>query len=147
MIKKVSTTLTSDAYGDGDVLGGVLSLEKTVTAGRITPILRQVMIQEASTAMPALDIFLLDSNVSSDTTITDNTIVDLDDADLVKIIGVVSTTASIMLNDNSVAVIPNLNIPINVADPHTGTLFILPVARAASVADPGAISFTFSFEA
>jgi len=146
MIKKISTSCSSDAYSDGDVINGILKIDYVCRSGRM-PILHSVMVQDGSTACPNIDLVLLDANLSSaTTTLTDNAICQIADSDLTHILGVVQITTFVKFDDNSVGFAGSLGIPVAAedpaADPH---LYVIPVARGTSPVDWTSLSFTFNF--
>jgi len=146
MIKKVSTSCTSDAYSDGDTINGIITIDYACRNGR-QPILHSVMVQDGSTACPNIDIVLLDATLSSaTTTLTDNAICQIADADLTHILGVAQITTFVKFDDNSVGWAGNLGIPVAAADPAADPhLYFIPVARGTGPVDWGSLSFTFNF--
>jgi hypothetical protein len=90
----------------------------------------------------ALDVVLFDSDPSA-TTFTDQAALDIADADLLKVIGVVSVTTWYAFADNSVGQARNLAIPVSSA----GSLYACLVSRATptfAAATDVTIRFLFS---
>lgn len=93
------------AYGTGDVLGNTSPIAIEVVRGKNgTGILQSLIIQDLSKQSIALDMVVFDSNPTA-TTFTDNSALDIADADITRVIGVVSVASTdyAEFNDNSVA--------------------------------------------
>jgi len=93
------------AYATGDVLGDTSPIAVEVVRGKNgTGILQSLIIQDLSKQSIALDMVVFDSNPTA-TTFTDNSALDIADADLPKVIGVVSVASTdyAAFNDSSVA--------------------------------------------
>jgi hypothetical protein len=101
-------------YGSGDVLGDKCPIKIEAAKSPFgTGIIHSVIIQDLSKQSGALDIVFFDSNPTA-TTFTDNAALDIADADLPKVIGVVSVLASdyAAFNDNSVATVKGISLPV-----------------------------------
>jgi len=102
------------AYGSGDVIGDKSPIEVELVRGDWeSGILHSVVVHDLSKQSAALDVVVFDSRPSA-TTFTDNAALDIADADLPKVIGVVSVTATdyAAFNDNSVATKTAISLPI-----------------------------------
>lgn len=115
---KVSGTdigVSGAAYGSGDVLGTTapIQLKNFVRGDSGTAAIQSLIVQDLSNQSGALDVVFFDSNPTA-TTFTDNSALDIADADITKIISVVSITSANYktFNDNCVAVLSGLSIPI-----------------------------------
>ena len=102
------------AYATGDVLGDLSPIQIEVVRGKNgTAILHSLIIQDLSKQSVAIDMVIFDSNPTA-TTFTDNSALDIADADLPKVIGVVSvlTGEYAAFNDSSVATKSGISLPI-----------------------------------
>lgn len=102
------------AYGSGDVLGDKCPIKiEAVRSQSDTGIIHSVIVQDLSNQSGAIDIVFFDSNPSS-TTFTDNAALDINDADLPKVIGIVSVVAADYKSfaDNAVATVKGIALPI-----------------------------------
>ena len=148
MIRKVSTTCTSSAYTTGMVINGQITIDNVFNSGRLAPILHSVMVQDASTACPNLDLFILDSAISTDvsTALGDAVEITLADADLTKIIGIVQITSFAHLANNSVGYATGIGLPLQAAYYASDkNLYFIPVVRGTSPVDWTSLTFTFNF--
>jgi hypothetical protein len=105
-IKTVTTQLTvstTPAYGAGDLVGGKVTLTDAVRISGGTGRIKSVMVSDLGKQSIGLDVIFFNSNPSG-TTFTDNAALDIADADITKVIAVVSvgTTSFAALSDNSV---------------------------------------------
>lgn len=148
MIRRVSTTTTSDAYTTGMVVNGALTIERFGNGPRISAILRQIIVKQTTTGVPDMDFIFLDSALSSDlTTLTNAAVVQINDTELTKIVGVASATASMLFEDNGIMFVTGLDVPMQLANPAADSnLYVIPVIRATSPVDWGDLEFTFVFE-
>lgn len=103
-------------YASGDLMGGKLTLSNAIRVAAGSGILQDIVVQDLTNQKAALDVVLFDSDPST-TTFTNNTALDVSDADLVRIIGHVSILASdyISFADNAVATKSGLAMPVDVA--------------------------------
>jgi hypothetical protein len=131
------------AYASGDVLGDQSPI--AVSVMRInngTAVLQSVVIGDLSNQSAALDLLIFDANPSG-STFTDNSPVDIADADLPKLIGTVSVAAAdyVAFADSSAAVLKGIALPIK-ANGAYNTVWVVPVTRGTPtyVADELSIS-------
>ena len=101
------------AYATGDTLGDKSPI--MIAPGRViggTGIIHSVTVQDLSKQSIALDVVIFDANPTG-TTFTDNSALDIADADLPKVIGIVTITAGdyAAFNDSSVAHVRGLSLP------------------------------------
>jgi hypothetical protein len=133
------------AYASGDLLGDQSPiLIKPLRSQTGTAILQSITIQDLSKQSLAIDVVFFDANPST-TTFTDNAALDIADADITKVIGVVSIVAGdyAAFADSSVATKSNIGLTLkSLASPTTGIYFCL-VTRGAPtyVADELSIQF------
>lgn len=136
------------AYATGDVIGDLSPITADVFRMEgnanvpASGVLQSIIIKDLSKQSLALDVFIFDANPSA-TTFTDNSALDIADADIDKVIGVVKIEASdyFASNDSSVAVKSGIGLPMSTA---TGTkIWFCLVSRGAPtyVADELSISF------
>lgn len=93
------------AYGDGDVIGDRAPIQVELVRNDYgTAVLQQVVIKDLSNQSADIDVIFFDSNPTA-TTFTDNAALDIADADIDKVLGIVSVVASdyAASNDSSVA--------------------------------------------
>ena len=132
---------TTPAYTAGDSIGGKLTLTKIVDPRKsinATPsavptffgsgIIQSIVLVDQAKQSLAVDILFFNSDPSA-TTFTDNAVLDVADADLLKAIGHVSILAAdyTALNDNSLATKTNLGIAFNTTG--STTLYAAIIAR------------------
>jgi hypothetical protein len=118
------------AYGTGDVIGTTSPIKIEPVRGVYgTGVLHSIIVQDLSNQSGAIDLVIFDSNPTA-TTFTDNGALDIADADLPKVIGVVSVTSTDYASfaDSSVATITNLGLLIK-SLATTPNLWICPVSR------------------
>ncbi len=108
----------SPNYASGDLLGAKLSFANAVRgSGNHTGLIQAVIITDLEKQSIETDLIFFDTDPSN-TTFTDNDALDIDDTDLLTIIGVATVADWSALNDNSVGQALNLAIPFNLG---TGT--------------------------
>ena len=97
-----------------------------------TGVLQSISVQDLSKQNGALDIVFFDSNPTA-TTFTDNTALDIADADLPKVIGSVSITSSdyASFSDNSVATKVNIGLVLKSYSTTDNYIWIALVSRDA----------------
>lgn len=82
------------AYASGDVLGDQCPIKVELVRGKYgTGIIQSVITQDLSNQSGAYDIVVFDSNPTA-TTFTDNSALDINDADLPKVLGVINVAAA-----------------------------------------------------
>lgn len=118
------------AYASGDVLGSGSPIKVELVRGNFgSGIVQSIITQDLSNQSGAYDIVFFDSNPTS-TTFTDNAALDIADADLPKVIGVVNVVAGdyAAFNDSAVGTTLSQQIAIKAAtnSPH---LWIALVSR------------------
>lgn len=111
------------AYGSGDVLGtgNPIALE-VLTTPNGTAILQSLVINDLDKLDGAIDVVVFNDNPTA-TTFTDNAALDINDADLTKVIhSGVSVTASNYkdFNDNSSATVTGVGCPVKNASATDG---------------------------
>lgn len=112
----VTPTIETSQYVTGDLVGEKLTFSGAFLGqnGPSTGVVQSIVLKDADKKSAALDIVLFDSDPSG-TTFTDNAAFDVADADLTKIVGVVSLTTYFAFNDNSVSYSGDLNMPFEIA--------------------------------
>jgi hypothetical protein len=93
VVSVTPTVSTSPAYTAGDLVGGKMTFANVIRAASESSILRQVIITDLAMQSAELDLILFDADPSG-TTFTDNAAFDIADADLVKIIGILTLAAA-----------------------------------------------------
>jgi hypothetical protein len=145
MIIKVSGAavgVTTTQYGSGDLMGNKIALTNanaTNPAGLLTFITAQDLTKQDG----AFDVVFFDADPSA-TTFTENSALDIADADLTKVIAVVKIIATDYadFNDNSTATKSSLGgIPFNAAA--GGTLYACLVSRDTKTYGANELSLAF----
>lgn len=135
VIAKVTPAIETGAYASGDLIGELLTLSSVlhkpsgVGLARRGGMIQHVLLMDAAKQDVAIDVVFFSANPAA-TTFTDNAALDIDDADLDKIIGVVSLTTYFDFADSAVAQALNLALPF-VADESATDLYACLVARGA----------------
>lgn len=140
--------VSSAAYATGDVIGDLSPITADVfrmegtTNVPASGVLQSIIIKDLSKQSLAIDVVIFNANPSA-TTFTDNSALDIADADIDKVIGVVSVLASdyAAFNDSSVATKTGIGLPVSTA---SGTkIWFCLVSRGAPtyVADELSIAF------
>ena len=119
-------TLSTAPYTAGDLLGTLLTCAAARVAGQGLVILH-VSATDLGLQDKPLDVVFFDSNPSA-TTFTDNSALDVADADLPKVVGFVNlgTANYADFADNSIATKPSVDLGAN---PASGTLWYCAVTR------------------
>lgn len=146
MIVKISGAtvgVDANAYSSGDLLGTKLTLSSVLPFANNEPYLFDVVVQDLTAQKSALDVILFDADPTG-TTFTNNGALDIADADLPKIIGVVSVAATDYVDfaDSSVACVSKV-IAVN---PASGkNLYACLVARGTPTYAANELSIAFGF--
>ncbi len=122
--QNVTVEATPD-YSTGDLVGGLLTLTHPIADGNGTStyptggLIHQVLITDLAKQSVDKDVVFFDTNPSN-TSFTENAALDINDTDLLNVIGVVTVETWFSFNDNSVGQALNLAIP-----------FVLPASATA----------------
>lgn len=144
---KVSGTqvgVTGSTYATGKVLGTKSPIAVEMVRGKNgTGILQSIVVQDLSAQSGAIDIIVFDSNPTA-TTFTDNTLLTVNDADIPKIIGIISITATNYgtFVDNCVATKAGIGLPIQSVS-NTPQIYICPLSRDAKTYVANELSLEF----
>jgi hypothetical protein len=108
--------VNTTAYADGDLVGGKITLTDIIPQ-RQGGILQSIELHDLDAQDAALILIIWDQNPSG-TTFTNNSALDVADADLPNIIGLVWIGASDYeaFADNSAACVQNIGMPVKAAD-------------------------------
>ena len=132
------------AYSAGDVIGDTSPIAVELVRGSNgTAILQSVISHDLSAQNAAFDIVFFDSNPTA-TTFTDNSAIDIADADLPKVIGVVNVVAGDYdaSADSSVATTLNQQIVLqNASDTNKVWIALISRGTPTYVADCLSVSF------
>lgn len=97
ILEPSSLTVDTAAYGDGDLIGkhtgGYLTFADACRVTGAGGVIRSAVIADAGAQSAAIDLILF-SAAPSASTLTDNAALDLDDADIARIAGVVAFAAA-----------------------------------------------------
>ena len=116
MIEQTLVVQTSPDYSAGDLVGGLLHIGGIAgeVPGSGVPLggglIQSVVITDLAILSIDKDIVFFDANPAA-TTFTENGALDIDDADLPKVIGTASLTSWVLFGDNAVSQVLNLGIP------------------------------------
>jgi len=131
------------AYASGDVLGDLSPIEipNFVRNAGGTGLVQSLVINDLSNQSGAIDVVFFDSEPTA-TTFTDNSALDIADADLPKVIAVVSVTSANYkaFADNCVAILSAIGFPIQSLD--NNSIWICPVSRDAKTYVADELSLT-----
>lgn len=113
-IKLITTAITVEAaaYATGELLGGKLTFSNALP-GNYRAVLRSVQLVDQANQKVDIDLVLFSSDPSG-TTFTENSALDIADADLLKVVGRVSIDAAdyVSFADNALATKEGLALPI-----------------------------------
>lgn len=126
---------TGVAYATGDMIGtGELTLTNAISkyaqGGCRTCVIESVTVKDLAKQSSAMDLLIFDEEPSA-TTFSNNDALDIDDADLPYLVGSIPVTANDYeaFNDNSMAVLFNLNKRLFCSDTESQNLYLVPVSR------------------
>jgi len=108
-ISQTPTVSTTPAYTAKDAVGGLLTFANAVRETGSSGVLMGVTVIDASQQRPSLELVLFDRTFTAS---TDNAIFDPTDADLANCLGVVAINSWADFNDNSVATVSGVSLPI-----------------------------------
>ena len=128
-IEQAVTVEASPNYSSGDLVGGLLTLSTAAFGGLI----QSVIITDLAKQNIAKDVVFFDTNPEN-TTFTENAALDIDDADLVDVLGVAAVDTWFSFSDNSVGQALNLAMPF-VNTPLYAAIVERGAANYASTAD------------
>lgn len=150
VVKKTGAEVGADgaAYGSGDVIGDLSPITAQLfrvegnTNQPASCLLQSIIIQDLSKQSLAVDVVFFNANPSA-TTFTDNSALDIADADLPKVVGVVSIVAGdyAAFNDSSVATKYNINLPLSVTTGQNIWFCLVSRGTPTYVADELSIAF------
>jgi hypothetical protein len=147
IIKVAGATVAVDAstYAAGDLVGAKLTLSNAYPVESKEPFLHSITVQDLDKQNAELDFVFFDSDPSG-TTFTDDAALDIADADLPKVIGFATLTASDYCDfaDSSVGTVGNLGIACK---PAINTLYCAIVARGTPTYSANGLSVVFGFVA
>lgn len=145
IIKVAGTTVAvnTDAYAPGDLVGSKLTLSNAYPVESKEPYLHSITVQDLTKQNAELDFVFFDADPAA-TTFTNNAALDIADADLPKIIGFATITASDYCNfaDSSVGSVGNIGIACKPAD---NTLYCAIVSRGTPTYAANELSVVFGF--
>lgn len=139
------------AYGSGDVLGTLNPIEiECLTSDNGTAILQSLVIGDLDSQSGAIDMIVFNDNPTA-TTFTDNSALDIADADLTKVIhcGVAITASNYKsYADNSVATLTSIGCPVKNVSTTAGKkakLWVAFVSRDTKTYGANAVSAKIGF--
>ncbi len=132
------------AYASGDVLGdqSPIEIKNFVRNAGGTSVIQSLVVNDLSNQSGAIDVVVFDSEPTS-TTFTDNAALDINDADLTKVIAVISVTSANYkaFADNCVAVLSSIGYPVQSLA--NNSVWICPVSRDTKTYVADELSLTF----
>jgi hypothetical protein len=121
-LKTITVTPTVDTliYASGDLIGGLLTFDGVRLIGGA--VIKTITLVDQAKQNAAIDLILFGGNLSG-TTLTNNGVLDVADADLLTYLGHVSIPAAnyAPFNDNSAATVKDIN------------LYLLPAATGTAI--------------
>lgn len=113
-ISQTPTVSSSPAYSAGDAVGGKLTFASATRISAYSGTVVGVSVVDQNKQNALMDLILFNADPSG-TTFTDNSALDIADADMTKIIARIPLVDWCGFNDNSVCCANNLNIPFVLA--------------------------------
>lgn len=139
----VTPTIDTNIYASGDALGGLQTISGAGRVGIGSGIIHAVVVTDLDKEGADIDVIVFSGNPSA-TTVTNNAALDVDDADLVKIVCVIQVTSDSAFSDNGVSFAHGNNCVFR-ADVATGTLYAIAVARGTpTYASASDLTFRYS---
>lgn len=128
-------TVDTNAYATGDLVGGKLTFTNVLKPITGSGYLVSVLMSDLSATAVDFDIVIFREDPTG-TTFTDNAAFDIADADLPKVLAVVTlgSTSRFAFADNSIHYVGSLAIPVwgtNSSSGITGTLYVAIISRGA----------------
>lgn len=108
-VSQTPTVSTTPAYTAKDAVGGLLTFASVVQSDQKSGVLMNVTVIDASQQRPSLELVLFDRTFTAS---TDNAVFDPSDADLANCIGVVAINSWSDFNDNSIATVSGVSLPL-----------------------------------
>ena len=113
-ISQTPTVSTTPAYSAGDAIGGKLTFANATRVAAYSGRVKSVIVTDQNKQNVVIDLVLFNADPSG-TTFTDNSVLDVADADMVKIIARVPLVDWTNLNDNAFCAVNNLSLDFNLA--------------------------------
>ena len=131
--RQVTLTVTAGAYASGQCVGGLKTLTSNLLAPHSkTAEVRQIIIVDKAEQDVDYDVLFFHSNPST-TTFTDNVELDMADADLTKLCGIVEVRTHYAFADNGCVSSGPTSIPIRTeAGSGSATLYMAVVVRGSA---------------
>ena len=134
-VRQLSANIATNTvqYAANDVLGGLLTIENalnyngsSVYEGQIS----KAVIQDLTTQGATISLVLFNANPDS-STFTNNSVIDIHDDDLSKVLGVIHCEDAIAFNDNGIiqAIVTDNNIPYPISSSGS-TLYVVPIVKS-----------------
>lgn len=124
----VTPTISTGAYTAGDAVGGLQTLSGAGRSGIGSGLIQNIAIDDLDSESADIDIVVFTSNPTA-TTVTDNAALDINDADLSKVICVISITSDALFADNATSSLRNVGCSFR-GDIETGTIYVAAVTRS-----------------
>lgn len=126
-----TTNNSTQAYSSGDLIGGKMTFDmNTLRGNNGEVVIDSVRVQDKSTQGADIDLVLFTSDLSTGTTLTDNSAFAPADADLANIAAVVSVTTHAAFSANGISQANDLKKPVKFAKPTADhTLYGVLVSR------------------
>lgn len=125
----VAQTVAASAHSAGDAVGGKVTIAGAASSDKSSGVIHSVVITDLAMQAGDYDVIFFSSNPSA-TTVTDDSALDIADADLPKIVCVVPVTVSASFADSGVSYSNGVGCPFELANNST-SLYAAIVARSA----------------
>lgn len=143
MIKKVSLTCSTVAYGTGDLIDLPFTLSGVIDVGKKNPILKRVLLTDLTTLAVQVDVFICDASMAA-TTSVDNGAMVVPDGLITSIIAAVPISTFYQFDDNSIGFSADLNLTCSPAD-GGNSLYGFVVCRGSRTHEASDLGLTFMF--
>lgn len=108
------TVSTTPAYTAGDAVGGKMTFSNATRIAAYSGRIKSVIVVDQAKQAPILDLVIFNADPSS-TTVTDNSVLDVADGDMSKIVARVPLVDWVQFNDNAACAVNNLSLDFNLA--------------------------------
>ncbi len=134
---EVAAVVDTDILADGDLVGGKLTFASFSEPAGSGGVIESVIITDLDAEASDVDVIFFDADPSN-TTFTENSALDINDTDLLNIIGVAQVTTWAAFADSAVGWALNLNMPFVI--PSGTSLFAAMVVRGGGTPTYGTTS-------
>ena len=126
VVKDLTLSLSTDQYADGDVLADTQELASAIRLAGGSGVVQSLVVVDKDDQGQALDVYLLDSNVSIG---TENSAVGISDANAAKVLGKIAVAAADFYDMGGVRVASLANLSVVVEVSSGTSLYVAVVSR------------------